>query len=160
MIGFSLRPVTNDDQEFLYRLFAETNANTFEAAGLDRQQIDSLLRMQFQAQHQQYQQSFPNSEDFVIESGRECVGRLWLCEHEPDFRIVDIRLLRDFQNRGIGSQVIRHCIQQAETQRKDLRLSVANNNPARHIYERLGFQGQQTNGIQLEMVYLCPARNE
>jgi ribosomal protein S18 acetylase RimI-like enzyme len=44
------------------------------------------------------------------------------------------------QNRGIGTQVIRSMIAQAEKQRIGLYLSVLKVNPARRLYERLGFE--------------------
>jgi len=44
-----------------------------------------------------------------------------------------------FQRQGIGSRVIRAVIDEATRERKAVTLSVVKINPARRLYERLGF---------------------
>ena len=50
-----------------------------------------------------------------------------------------ICIVTDHQNRGIGTEVIRSVVAEAETQKMPLYLSVLKVNPARRLYERLGF---------------------
>src|SRR5215510_15070285 len=50
-----------------------------------------------------------------------------------------ICIVPERQNRGIGTEVIRSAIAEAETQKMPLYLSVLKVNPARRLYERLGF---------------------
>jgi len=51
-----------------------------------------------------------------------------------------ICVLPEHQNRGIGTEVIRSIVAEAETQKMPLYLSVLKVNPARQLYERLGFR--------------------
>jgi ribosomal protein S18 acetylase RimI-like enzyme len=50
-----------------------------------------------------------------------------------------ICVVPEHQNRGIGTEVIRSIIGEIETQKIPLYLSVLKVNPARGLYERLGF---------------------
>src|SRR5262245_6458761 len=50
-----------------------------------------------------------------------------------------ICIVPEYQNRGIGTEVVRSVIAEAETQNIPLYLSVLKVNPARRLYERLGF---------------------
>ena len=60
--------------------------------------------------------------------------------HDKDStRLVDIALLTEHRNHGIGAQLLRDLISKCESERLPLRLQVTKNNPARHLYERLGF---------------------
>lgn len=50
-----------------------------------------------------------------------------------------ICIVPEHQNKGIGAEVVRSIIAEAETQNMPLYLSVLKVNPARRLYERLGF---------------------
>jgi ribosomal protein S18 acetylase RimI-like enzyme len=50
-----------------------------------------------------------------------------------------ICIVPEHQNKGIGAEVVRSIIADAETQNMPLYLSVLKVNPARRLYERLGF---------------------
>jgi ribosomal protein S18 acetylase RimI-like enzyme len=50
-----------------------------------------------------------------------------------------ICIVPEHQNRGTGTEVVRSVIVEAETQNMPLYLSVLKVNPARRLYERLGF---------------------
>ena len=50
-----------------------------------------------------------------------------------------ICIVPEHQNRGIGTEVIRSVIAEAKEQKMPLYLSVLKVNPARRLYERLGF---------------------
>lgn len=59
----------------------------------------------------------------------------------PDFwKLVQIQILPEFQNRGIGQSLIKNIQHQAGAQSISIALSVLRTNPAKRLYERLGFQ--------------------
>jgi GNAT superfamily N-acetyltransferase len=61
-------------------------------------------------------------------------------EDRPDeIFLARIFVLPTFQRRGIGSALIQSLMQRARAERKPLRLRVLAVNPARRLYERLGF---------------------
>ena len=60
-----------------------------------------------------------------------------VAEHDSYTFLISIRLLPEFQNRGIGTRLITDLLNNAD---KPVHLQVLKVNPARVLYERLGFQ--------------------
>jgi ribosomal protein S18 acetylase RimI-like enzyme len=63
----------------------------------------------------------------------------WLLSMLGCIELGGIYLLPKYQRRGIGSGLVASVIDQATLQRLPVRLGVAKINPARSLYERLGF---------------------
>jgi len=90
------------------------------------------------------------------------VGAVWIRLFESanhgygfvaeDIPELSIALLPGHRNSGIGTQLLRHMIIEAATQFPGLSLSVGRDNPARRLYERLGFQLIKENGTSLTML--------
>ena len=64
-----------------------------------------------------------------------------------------IFLLPTARNRGLGTSFLKWMQERADRKRKDLTLDVLNNNPARHLYDRLGFKIVTTAGTKITMRY-------
>jgi ribosomal protein S18 acetylase RimI-like enzyme len=79
------------------------------------------------------------------------IGRLYLHVADNELRVVDIGLLAEYRNQGIGSQVMRAVQEAAAEGGLPVRLSVLHSNRAARFYERLGFKPTQTRGIHIEM---------
>lgn len=60
-----------------------------------------------------------------------------MTEQENEIPLASIRLLPKFQNRGIGTKIILDLIEKSN---KPVKLKVLKVNPARKLYERLGFK--------------------
>ena len=86
------------------------------------------------------------TESFSMEKGKIIVadgkdaGFIWTSEKESEITLVSIRLLPEFQNRGIGTKLIKDLIDESETKNKPVGLQVLKVNPARNLYEKLGFR--------------------
>jgi ribosomal protein S18 acetylase RimI-like enzyme len=78
----------------------------------------------------------PSEGKIIVIDGRDA-GYLWVIEKENEVLLASIRLLPKHQNHGIGSKIIRDLLDKSE---KPVRLQVLKVNPARHLYERLGFE--------------------
>jgi ribosomal protein S18 acetylase RimI-like enzyme len=63
--------------------------------------------------------------------------------------IVDIALLPDYCNRGIGTTVLRTLHPEASGAGSPLRIHVERFNPALRLYERLGFRQIEDKGVYL-----------
>jgi ribosomal protein S18 acetylase RimI-like enzyme len=61
-----------------------------------------------------------------------------LQKRQEDWFLARIAILPEFQNQGIGTAILQKIIGAAPTH-KPLRLQVFKINPARRLYERLGF---------------------
>ena len=73
---------------------------------------------------------------------------------QPDQEIwdfIDLGILPEFQRRGIGTLVFKLHMQQAIDAGAAIRLHVRTDNPARRLYERLGFVVTGQDGVYDEM---------
>lgn len=109
-------------------------------ASLSEAQLTQLLRSQFDIQTRHYQQAYPDPEFFILEWQNQPVGRLYLAHLPNEIRLIDIALLPSFQGQGIGSQVLIDLISTYSSQSKPISLHVEKQNPALHLYLRLGFK--------------------
>jgi len=146
--SISVRRVTANDEPFLLKLFGTTRE---EFRFLDNTQLDALIRMQFMLQHQQYRNGYPNGEDQLIVHNGEPIGRIFIDEAEAELTLVDIALLPEYRNRGIGRLLLDQVLARAMSAGKGVRLHVLNSNPARRLYERQGFTETGRDSMYIEM---------
>ena len=83
--------------------------------------------------------------------GRPAAGRLYVARWSDEIRIVDIALLPDYGNRGIGTTLLRELQSEAAAAGRPLRIHVERFNPALRFYERLGFRQIEDKGVYLFM---------
>lgn len=62
-----------------------------------------------------------------------------MLDAEDGLQISGIYILPEYQGRGLGTEVIDEVIKQARKRRQPVSLQVLKVNPARRLYERLGF---------------------
>lgn len=73
--------------------------------------------------------------EIIVFEGKD-VGYFWVIEKESEVLLASIRILPEFQNKGIGRRIIKKLIGKSA---KPVVLQVLKVNPARRLYERLGF---------------------
>jgi ribosomal protein S18 acetylase RimI-like enzyme len=139
--GVSTRPVTDADQEFLVGVYASTRAAELAQVPWDESQKDAFIRWQFGLQRQEYDTRFPDARYEVILVDGVPAGRIWVGTDDTQIRLLDIALLTEFQNRGVGTYLLRQLMDEAAQSKKALRhmVFVLNDNAYR-FYERLGFE--------------------
>lgn len=139
-VSVSLRPVTPADREFLVSVYAGTRAQELAQVAWDEGQKEAFVRWQFERQHEEYQQRYPNARYDVVMVDGVPAGRIWVGADEKQIRLLDIALLEQFQNRGVGTYLLRQLMDEATRENKPLRhmVFVLNDNAYR-FYERLGF---------------------
>ena len=87
----------------------------------------------------------------MIEDGGEPIGRLYVARWEDEIRIMDIALLPEHRGHGIGTALLRALLDEAAEAGKRLSIHVELNNPARRLYERLGFAPVEERGVYVLM---------
>ena len=87
----------------------------------------------------------------MILAGGEPAGRLYVARWEDEIRIVDIALLPEYRGRGLGTTLLEGLIEEAEAAGKPLSIHVEMNNPARPLYDRLGFEEAGEFGVYVLM---------
>lgn len=136
----SLRPVINEDEDFLRQVYCSTRIEELRPLNWSPEQVQSFIQMQFEAQYTHYQNYFPNAEHSILLHHNTPVGRLYLDRSGNEFCILDIALLPQYRNMGIGSYWLDQIISEAFSAQKPVRIHVERNNPALNLYHRLGFQ--------------------
>jgi len=147
----SLRSATPDDEGFLLKLFGSTRIDEFKFLA-DANQIDALIGMQFNLQRRQYEAGYPDAEHNIILSDGQPVGRIFVDEGAREIALVDVALIPEFRNKGIGRYLLDLLLARAAAVKKPVRLHVSKLNPARRLYERLGFSVVSEDGMYFEMV--------
>jgi GNAT superfamily N-acetyltransferase len=135
----TFRPVTADDEQFLIQVYGSTRLEELALTNWDQQQRDAFVQMQFAAQQAHYRQTYPNAEHLIILLDGEAIGRLYVAEIEAEIRIVDLTILPEQRNAGVGTPIIRQLMGAAATIGKPLRIYVESFNRSLLLFERLGF---------------------
>ena len=150
-VTIQLHPITPDDREFLYQVYASTRYEELAPLGWDAPMRDSFLTMQFNAQHQDYQGNYPNASFDLIVRDNVPVGRLYVDRRPDELHVIDIALLPEYRNQGIGSALLVQLIAEAEASNLPMRIYVERFNPASQLYTRLGFKPIGDTGVYLLM---------
>ena len=77
--------------------------------------------------------------EILVHNGRD-IGCLGIRYEDKVLFLEYIAILPEHQNRGLGSQVVRDILRSAVERSVPVGLSVLKVNPARKLYERMGFQ--------------------
>jgi ribosomal protein S18 acetylase RimI-like enzyme len=149
--AISLRSVRPDDRAFLLSVYASTREPELATVDWDAAQKAAFVQMQFDAQHAYYQEHYEGAAFDVILVGGQPAGRLYLHRRDDEIRIMDIALLPEFCNRGIGTTLLHGLQSEAAAAGKPLRIHVERFNPALRLYERLGFRQIDDRGVYLFM---------
>lgn len=153
--SISLRPVGEDDLEFLFRLYASTRMDELAVTGWDAAMIEYFLRMQFNLQHSQYLSGHPGASFDLVYSDAVPAGRLYVKRTGREIRIIDIALLPEFRAKGIGSRLMRKLVAEADATGCMMSLHVEMNNPILSFYRSLGFRE-----IELREIYYYMERGQ
>ncbi len=147
----TLRSVVPSDEAFLFALYASVRKEELDAWGWDMEQRESFLKQQFRAQRQSYRVQFAQADDRIIVNGSQVVGRMMVLRGQSEFRLIDISLLPEFRNAGIGTRLLRDFLEEAFEAGKPLRLQVLKTNPAVRLYTRLHFTITGHDDLYLQM---------
>jgi ribosomal protein S18 acetylase RimI-like enzyme len=142
-MDWALRPVAPADAAFLLRVFAGTREDELALTNWDETTRDAFVRSQARAQAAHYQAHWPDAEHSVIvlqqSEASQDVGRLWLYRRAQAVHVLDIALLPEWRGQGLGRQVLQHLMVEARAQGRAVTIFVEAGNPARRLYDRLGF---------------------
>jgi ribosomal protein S18 acetylase RimI-like enzyme len=148
-----LRAAEPGDAEFLYRVFASTRTEELAAVPWPDDAKEAFLRMQFAAQDRWYHERMPDATYEVVVVGGHRAGRLYVDRREDEILIVDIALLPEQRRNGIGTGLLRELLAEADATDRRVTIHVERFNPARRLYERLGFTDAEDQGVYVLMVY-------
>jgi ribosomal protein S18 acetylase RimI-like enzyme len=128
-VNYSLRQATKNDIDFLRDLHWSAM----------KEYVAQTWRWDEEFQRQMFADQFDASQyQIIVVDGRD-VGAMSVHRHREEIEVADIKLVTDFQRQGIGTAVIQDILKEAAAGGFAVGLQVLKVNPARSLYERLGF---------------------
>lgn len=152
-VQLSARPVSPQDEDFLWRVYASTRELEVAAFGWPPAQQEAFLRMQYRARCQSYATAFEQAEHSVLLADGAPAGFMIVARGPSEVRLVDIALLPEHRGHGLGASAILGLIRETSAGSIPLRLSVHRGNPAIRLYQRLGFSAVSADSVYIEMEY-------
>jgi ribosomal protein S18 acetylase RimI-like enzyme len=153
--NISSRAATAEDDSFLRELFASTRPQEMAFFGDNEDQKRAFISMQFSI----LPRSYPDAMHTIILAGNVPIGRTIIDRSESELRLVDIALLPEFRNYGIGALLVRQLLDEGSEKHLPVRLQVFKYGDAVRFYERLGFQLIEENGSHLKMEWRNSPKN-
>jgi len=129
------------------RIYASTREEELALTSWDEAQKRAFLEAQFAAQDTWYRERYPGATPDVIEVGGTPAGRLYVHRREREIRLMDIALLPEFRGQGLGSSLLADLFAEAAAAGRTVTIHVEEYNPARRLYERLGFRKIGEHGV-------------
>lgn len=144
--GLALRPERAEDRPFLEGLYISVRWPELEPTGWPEEAKLGFLRQQYAYQDKHYAEAYFDGEFLILEHEGKPLGRLYLHRDAREIRIVDISLLPEARNQGIGTLLLQGVFAEAEGVGQIVSIHVEQFNPAQNLYRRLGFKEVSENG--------------
>ncbi|MGW8307650.1 MAG: N-acetyltransferase family protein [Achromobacter pulmonis] len=140
--SLALQAATEDDLPFLLALRKATMTEHLARVGAPRDDAHHLTRIRHH---------FDDAR-IVWLHGRP--AGLFKTHRDPDgWRLVQIQIDPAFQGQGLGRRLLAGLLRQADQEGAPVTLSVLKGNPARRLYQSLGFTPVQETAQEIEMRY-------
>lgn len=152
--SISLRPATPVDRPFLLSVYAGTRLEELAMLPWEDSQKEAFVQMQFDAQSRHFSMAYPQAVNHIIIVNGEPAGRLMVDRSAAYLTLVDISLLPSYRGRGIGTHVIHDLLNEAGSLAKPVHLHVLLTNPAKRLYERLGFFSERDDAVYCQMKWM------
>ena len=150
-MNVSFRTIDAADLGFLGAVYARTRAEEMARVDWDDEQKAAFLEMQFSAQHRYYQENYTDTDFLIVLLENRSIGRFYISRWPEEIRIVDLALLPEYRNAGIGTHLLTSVLEEAAAAGKPVRIHVEGFNPALSLYRRLGFVQIGEHGVYLLM---------
>lgn len=143
-----LRPATAADEALLFEIYAASRADELAQVPWSDEQRRMFLTQQHHAQATAYRGGYPGAEFLVVElaDGRP-IGRLYRVRQVDQIHVLDLALLPPWRGRGIGTALLQDVIGEASGAGIAVTLHVELWNPARRLYDRLGFVEAERDSV-------------
>ena len=128
-MDITLRAASPQDFEFLYNLHREAL----------KEYIDQTWGWDEAWQQEHFREKFDLSSKKIIECEGASIGCIAVLDEDDRIFLSYIALKTDYQRRGIGTQLIEEVLASAVERKMPVTLKLLKTNPARALYERLGF---------------------
>ena len=146
-MSITLRDAGPDDGTFLLTVYAAARAAELAQTPWTTEQREAFVSMQFLAQDTFYHEHYPDADYKVIMREGEPVGRIYLTREPGLIEILDITVLTEFRNCGIGSNVMERVLDEGAKSGRNVQIYVESFNPSLELFKKMGFSSLQEEGI-------------
>lgn len=125
-----LRPAVFADRDFLWEVHCKTM----------KPYVSELFGWNEDFQKRYFFEHYnPDKTSVVIVDGKE-VGMVRLDESQLGTMLTNLEILTEYQGKGVGRKIIQDLIVKADAKGLPMTLKVLRNNPAKTLYELMGFK--------------------
>ncbi|MEL7834668.1 GNAT family N-acetyltransferase [Fodinibius sp. Rm-B-1B1-1] len=126
----TLRQAKEEDYEFLWNLHKTTmKSYVDETWGWDEEFQEKYFSNRFEANNIQ-----------LIILDDTTIGAIEIQDRENELFVASFEIAPQFQNKGIGSTILKRIINTSDNKQKSLKLQVLKVNPAKRFYKQFGFE--------------------
>ena len=140
-LSFELRPAKLSDLDFCWPIYRDAMKPLTEALGPWNESSQQRL----------IADAVADAGTSILRQHEDDAGWLQVEETRHIVHLQQLFVLPAVRNRGLGTSLLTWMKERAERKRKDLTLEVMTNNPARRLYERLGFKAISTANNKITM---------
>lgn len=145
--NIKFKAISDDDMAFLSELYRSTRwEEVLQAPWNDEQRVE-FLHQQFTAQHRHYESHYPHAEKSLILQNDINIGRIYIDRDNTSICLIDVALLPEYRNKGLGTQLLKALLAEAQSTDKKVVIHVENFNPAYQWYLKHGFQQIEDKGV-------------
>lgn len=137
----TFRAATEADMPFLLELRRKTMSEHLRLSGIEPSESERVERVLARFE----------CAEIILQSGKP-VGLLKVARDGKNWDLIQIQILPEKQGTGLGSEILRKQLDEAVQAKAAVTLSVLKVNPARRLYERLGFRivGENERAYDME----------
>lgn len=101
--------------------------------------VEPIFGWDVARQDRLFAESWTPRDRWIVELGGEAIGSFSVSDRGTHVFIADVEIHPDHQGHGLGTEVLRRILAEADARRLAVRLQVLKRNPARRLYRRFGF---------------------
>ena len=149
--SIALRPAVLADEEFLFELFTINRSDELKSLDWGPERIEEFLTQQYAAQRRFLQADYPQANQLMILRGSDRLGAIVVERSEQEIRLVDLVLLPEYRNAGVGTLLIKELLAETAGVGVIFRVQIMRTNPAVALFERLGLVKTGETGSHYQM---------
>jgi GNAT superfamily N-acetyltransferase len=148
-----LRLMQPEDEVVFRHLYAEVRAPELRITPWSDVEKQIFCDGQYTAQDNHYRAHYADLEQWAVCHDSMVIGRMYLATFKGLLILMDITIAAVWRGQGIGSNLLTDVVRQADLAAREMHLHVEPDNPARRLYQRLGFV-ELRDQLGNEQIYL------
>ena len=141
---YTLRKANEGDVDFLLDLRRLTMDSYLSSVGISISDEEHLFRINY---------NFQDAQIIQINNTRAGLIKASYLPEKKQWYLFQLQILPLYQGIGIGRELISNLCKKASKAKQSVGLSVLKRNPAKNLYDSLGFKVIDSNSAEYEMVY-------